>query len=194
DLGRALGGDMPHQRADLDLAACDSDPVEAADAVDVDEQRRAGEPHVEGGNQALAAGEQLGVAVVALEQLDRMRDRAGPGISEWCRLQRASPLVGLYCRCRERRVNAARPPESRAAHATARSEDAIRAADQTRGFRWQDSSRTRSWWSAARAAASARRSRRASRKRARRPCWPRPTPRRSPKPPRRSPVRERRSR
>ena len=57
----ALGGGMARQRADLHHAVLERDAVEPADAVDVDQQGRRRQPHVERGDQALPAGEQAGV-------------------------------------------------------------------------------------------------------------------------------------
>ena len=79
---------VPHQRADLDLPVFDRDAVEPADAVDVDQQARRIEPHVERGDQALAAG-QHARAVMRAERFDRMLERARFRIGEWRRLHAA---------------------------------------------------------------------------------------------------------
>jgi hypothetical protein len=84
---------VTHQRADLDVGVFQGDAVEAADAVDVDQQRGLAQPHVERGDQALSAGEQP--RVVVRQQLDRVRDRAGLGIGKRCRLQPVLPAALL---------------------------------------------------------------------------------------------------
>ena len=58
DIGRALCLDVANQRPDLDRSVLVAYAVEAGNAVDVDQQCRPVEPHVEGCNQALPAGKQ----------------------------------------------------------------------------------------------------------------------------------------
>ena len=84
DLARAFGLGVAHQRADFELAVLAINAVEAGDAVDVDQQARRGQPHVERGEQALAAGEQAGFAARA-EQVDGLVERARSCIGEWRR-------------------------------------------------------------------------------------------------------------
>src|SRR5215470_8724661 len=93
DLGGAFRLRVPHQRADLDVGVFQRDPVEPADAVDVDQQRGLAQPHIERGDQALPAGEQP--RIVVGEQLDRVGDRASLGIGKRCRLQ-IRPPGGAY--------------------------------------------------------------------------------------------------
>src|SRR6266511_6073619 len=97
DLGRALGLGVAHQRPDLDPPVVARDTVEPADAVEVDEQARRAEPHVEGGDQALAAGQQAGL--VMGQELDRVRDRASLRIGKWRRLHARPPVLFalFYC-------------------------------------------------------------------------------------------------
>src|SRR6202021_1895753 len=75
--------------ADLQHALLDRYALELVERIDVNQQLRRREPHVEGRNQALAAGEQACVAVLR-QQRDRLVDRSGLGKTEWRRLQRAS--------------------------------------------------------------------------------------------------------
>src|SRR5262249_17653831 len=84
---------VPHQRADLDVGVFQHDPVEPADAVDIDQQRGLAQPHIERGDQALPAGEQP--RIVVGEQLDRVGDRTSLGIGKRCRLQ-IHPPGGAY--------------------------------------------------------------------------------------------------
>ena len=72
-------------------------PAEPADAIQVDQKLRRRQPHVERGDQALAAGEQPRLAS-ARQQLDGMIERFRLGIGKWRRLH-ASPLVFLVGDC-----------------------------------------------------------------------------------------------
>ena len=56
--------------------------VEAGQVVDVDEQLGAGEPELHQRHQALAAGQDLGLAVALLEQRDRLLEAAGHLVAE----------------------------------------------------------------------------------------------------------------
>ncbi len=102
DLGRALGLSMASQRSDLELAVLQRDPVETGDMIDVDQQRRMGEPHVESRDQALAAGQNARIAAVraaAAEQLDCMVEGLRPGVGERRRLHANPPFeFFLFCR------------------------------------------------------------------------------------------------
>jgi len=89
NVGRALGLGMPHQRADLDLPVGDDNRIEPRNGIDVDQRGRTVEPHVEGGNETLAAGKQP--RLLLLQQVDGVGNRASPGIGEWRRLQAALP-------------------------------------------------------------------------------------------------------
>ena len=82
DVG-ALGGGVARQCADLDHAVFERDAVEAVDAVDVDQQGRRRQPHVEGGDQALPAGEQARVRLA--EQRNGLLGRARLFVGEWRR-------------------------------------------------------------------------------------------------------------
>src|SRR5580704_12336100 len=86
-----------HQGADLDHPVLVGDVVEAADAVDVDEKPRARQPHVQRGNESLAASEEARIAL-ATEQLERMLDRACLCITKWRGLHAAplAPQVGCF--------------------------------------------------------------------------------------------------
>src|SRR4029079_3137250 len=61
------------------------DPVEAG-AVEVDEQRRAHEPHVERGHEALATGDRLRVLAAFLQRSESLFERARGHIVERDRL------------------------------------------------------------------------------------------------------------
>src|SRR2546430_5200607 len=108
NFGRLFGLRMAHQRADLDVSILGRNSIEAGDSIDVDQQSRPAEPHVERSDQALSAGEQP--RVIGAEQLDSMRKRARLCIGKRCRLQVLPPkqLGFLYSRCRERAVNPCR--------------------------------------------------------------------------------------
>ena len=98
DLGGAFGLGVAGQRADLDLAGFHRDAGKPADAIQVDQQLRRRQPHVERGDQALAAGEQPRLAVGARQQLDRMIERFRLGIGKWRRLHaRSSRVAFSYC-------------------------------------------------------------------------------------------------
>ena len=84
------------QGADLDLAVFMDRAAEPADAVDVDQQRRRRQAHVEGRNQALAAGEQAGVFLA--EQRDGLFGRVRAPIGEWRRLQ-VVVLPNIFSHC-----------------------------------------------------------------------------------------------
>ena len=66
--------DMTRHRADLDAPVFQRDTIQPHNIVDVDQQRRARQPHVERGNQALPAGQETRFAVVLAEQLNRVFD------------------------------------------------------------------------------------------------------------------------
>ena len=85
----AFGLGMAHQRADLDLAVFVRDAVESADAVDVDQQARGGQPHIERGDQALPTRQQARVLMLA-EQRNRFLERARFFVGEWRRLHASS--------------------------------------------------------------------------------------------------------
>src|SRR5262245_9977718 len=88
---------MAHQRADLDVAVSARDAVEPGNAVDVHQQVGGIEPHVEGGYQALAAGEHPRLAVMPAEQLDRMIERPGLRIGERRRFH--AKILPTYSAC-----------------------------------------------------------------------------------------------
>src|SRR5207237_10596363 len=91
DLGRTLRLRVAYQRADLDVAVAARDAVEARHGVDVDQQARARQPHVERGDQALPARQ--GPRALAAEKFDRVLDRARPGVIERRRLHPLPPLT-----------------------------------------------------------------------------------------------------
>ena len=51
--------DVAHKRTKLDVSVRQLDAVETGNAIDVDQQRGAAQPHVESRDEALAAGEKL---------------------------------------------------------------------------------------------------------------------------------------
>ena len=85
---------MARQGADLDEFALFGDAVEALDAVDVDQQVRRRQPHVERGNQALPAGQQPRIVLMLGQQRNRFLERARLGVGEWRRLH-VSPNISL---------------------------------------------------------------------------------------------------
>src|SRR5262245_4555143 len=91
NLGGAFRLRVAHQRADFDMRVSQRDAVEPADAVDVDQQRRLAQPHVERRDQALSACEQP--RIVACQQFDRVGDRASLGVCKRCRLQPVLPAT-----------------------------------------------------------------------------------------------------
>src|SRR6516225_5785143 len=86
----AFGRGVAGEGADLDLAAFVRDAIEPTYAVDVDQQRRSRQPHVERGDKALASREQASVLVLA-EQCDRFLDRPRLFIGERRRLHLSLP-------------------------------------------------------------------------------------------------------
>ena len=94
ELGRAFGLRVAHQRADFQMSVARHNPVESADAVEVDQQGGMAQSHIKRGDQALSASEEA--RVVSAQQFDRMRDRASLGIGKRCRLQ-SSPPSGVFC-------------------------------------------------------------------------------------------------
>ena len=82
DERRGLHGFVPRQRADDEPLRRQADPVEPGQAVDVDQRCGRGQAHVEGGHQALAAGQDAAVAAVALHQRQGLVERGGPMIGE----------------------------------------------------------------------------------------------------------------
>src|SRR5262245_32996960 len=84
---------MAHQRADLDMAVAARDAVEPGNVVDVHQQIGGIEPHVESGDQALAAGEHPRLPIMAAEQLDRMIEGTGLRIGERRRFHALPPTL-----------------------------------------------------------------------------------------------------
>ena len=68
-------------------------PVAVFDLAQVDEQGRVGQPQPQHRDQALPAGEDLGVLVCG-QRRHGVRDRARRDVVELCRDHRASPFVG----------------------------------------------------------------------------------------------------
>src|SRR6185312_13753232 len=108
DLG-TLGRRMARERADLEGAAFYSDRVEPADSVDVDQQRRRRQSHVERCDQTLTAGEQA--SFLAAEQRHGLLGRTRSLVRKWRRLHVASLgysiLSPIHCDRERGRVNAA---------------------------------------------------------------------------------------
>ena len=106
-MGRlvALELGMAHQGADPDGLARHLDGVEAGDAVDVDEVRGGGQPHVEDRDEALASGEDLAVMADLAEDGDGLLEGAGCVVHEGGGLHRTDPAVsgvgklGVLLRC-----------------------------------------------------------------------------------------------
>ena len=68
DDRRALCRALPRHRADGDLAVLFADVVECFHAVEVDDHRRARQPHIQQRDQTLPAGEQLPLGPVGVQQ------------------------------------------------------------------------------------------------------------------------------
>jgi hypothetical protein len=96
DSGGTLGLCVAGECADFDLSALRRDAGKTADAVEVDQELRRRQPHVEGGDQALSAGEQSRLAVRPRQQLDGMLDRFRLGIGKGRRLH-AKSSRGTFC-------------------------------------------------------------------------------------------------
>ena len=84
---------MARHRADPDRVARQRDAEQLRHMVEVDEERRCRQAHVERGEQALPAGQQRD-AVAAVEQVEDLRQRSRPGISEIGRLHGFLPTSG----------------------------------------------------------------------------------------------------
>ena len=67
ERGIALDRALPRHRADPHAVRAGADAGERRDAVQIDEHRRARQPEVHRGDEALPAGEGLGVAAVLSE-------------------------------------------------------------------------------------------------------------------------------
>ena len=106
DVGRLLGLGLAHHRADAQMAVVAHDALELVETVDVDQQRRRAQAHGEGGDEALAAGEQARIGVLA-HQRDGVLHRASLRIGERRGLQ-GSPPVFFDCGRLARRVNGRR--------------------------------------------------------------------------------------
>jgi hypothetical protein len=88
DVG-TFGLRMPHQRADADASVRALDAIESFNAVDVDQQRRRGQPHVQRGDQALPAGEQFRLRL-ARDEAQRLVERTRLLVGERRRLHVSS--------------------------------------------------------------------------------------------------------
>ncbi len=73
---------VPDQRTDPDPPVVDRHGVEAVDEVDVDEVGWRGQAHVEHGDEALPAREDLAVVADLTEHRDRLVDGAGSVVHE----------------------------------------------------------------------------------------------------------------
>jgi hypothetical protein len=115
DDRRAFDLRVPRQRADLDELALLGDAVETFDAVDVDQQRRLRQPHIERGDQTLPAGEQPRVVLVLGKQRDRFLERARLLIGKRRRLQRSVLPGRLFLIVTENASRSMRLPTRRGA-------------------------------------------------------------------------------
>ena len=89
DLGRALRLRVAHERTDLDLTVTERDTIEARHAIDVNDELRPAQPHVQRGDQALSAGQEA--RILRAHQLDGVIERAGSLIGERRRLHAILP-------------------------------------------------------------------------------------------------------
>ena len=69
-------------RADGEVIPFIADVVQVVYATEIDENRRGGEPELHYGEQAVAAGEELGLLAVLPEQLDSVVDGFGDLVVE----------------------------------------------------------------------------------------------------------------
>src|SRR6266545_933513 len=81
---------LPDHRTDDRRAVPLLDPIQPGNSVDVDHVGGPCEPEVEGGNEALAAGEDGGVGPVLGEQRERFLEGLGTMVGEGRRLHPAS--------------------------------------------------------------------------------------------------------
>src|SRR5262249_26955644 len=81
DQPAMLGLGVARQGAKLELSIALGDLAELGNPVDIDQQRRGRQPHVECGHQPLPAGEYPGLGS-AVEQRDRMVERTRLRVSE----------------------------------------------------------------------------------------------------------------
>src|SRR5262245_24708870 len=89
DLGRPQHGVVGGQCTDAQLIAVEADVAQLIEAPDVDQPFGAGEAQIEHGNQALPAGENLGLSSVSGEGGERRRQIGRALVLEWCRLHAA---------------------------------------------------------------------------------------------------------
>jgi len=82
EQGRCFNRMVRGHRADRDLAAALANVAQSIDAPDVYDVFRLCQAKLHRGNQAVTAGEQLGVLAVPLEERDRFVHRRGPQIFE----------------------------------------------------------------------------------------------------------------
>ncbi len=71
-------------------------PAELGDAAEVDDQRRVTHAQPQDGDEALAAGHELGVVPAVDQRLDRLVDRGRPDVVERCRDHRCPPWVSPF--------------------------------------------------------------------------------------------------
>ena len=84
DRGTALGLRMADHRADFDMPVAARYLPKLAQAIDIDQERRRGKPHVEGRHEALATGQNPRVRG-AIEQRNGVIERTRFRIGEWRR-------------------------------------------------------------------------------------------------------------
>ena len=70
------------KRADGDVVAGVADVRQVGDAADVDEHARLGEAQLHQRQQAVAAGEELGIVAVLADEADRLVGGAGTDVVE----------------------------------------------------------------------------------------------------------------
>ena len=73
---------VPGERADGDVVAVLADVAQVAEAADVDEHARLRQAQLHQRQQAVAAGDQLGLVAVLAEQADGLLGGAGPDVVE----------------------------------------------------------------------------------------------------------------
>ena len=82
---RRLDVHVAGQGADGDVVAAVADVRQVAEATDVDQHGRLGEAELHHRQQAVAAGDELGLVAVLADEADRLLRRLGADVVECCR-------------------------------------------------------------------------------------------------------------
>ena len=90
---RLLEGHVANHRSDPERVAVLGQVVELVERVDVDQNRGTGQAEVHGRDQALAAGQDLGLVAVLAQVSYRFGHGAGLVVVEWSRLHEGRSVV-----------------------------------------------------------------------------------------------------